>query len=444
MDTTAEEGTQPRRKPRIFYGWWIVFIVFLSDVIQGSSVYAFPIFYKPMAAALGWSRTTVALAPTLRSFMNAFIAPFIGRLVDIRGPRLIMLVGAVLIGGVSMAMAGIREIWQYFLVYSVIGSVALVAEGNLVTQSTVSKWFIRKRGRATAFTTLGVSLGGLLFTPVGAFIVVQYGWRTGWVVLAIMAWVFLVPGALFMRRQPEDYGLLPDGATPVPAETRAGEEPGEAAKKPAAGLEDVWTLPQAIRSPTFWLILMAFNLGGISIGSVTLHQFNFITDKGFSTVTAATVVSLYAFLAIVAKLIYGFVSERIHIRYLAIICMVGGSIAISIFNFATTAQSLYIYAVVYGLTRGAYILVTPLAWANYFGRTFQGTIRGFTAPFNLISNAAGPLMGAWIFDQYGSYRIAFLIYSGTFLLGAFLMFLAKPTKPPVLKQGTAPAPTQTP
>lgn len=435
MDIPAEETPKAQRKPRIYYGWWVVLIAFFTDFIQGTNAYAFPIFYKPMTQTLGWSRTTVALAPTLRTFANAFLSPWIGRLVDRQGPKMIMLAGAMLMGITSVAMSGIHEVWQYFLVYSVIGSIALVAEGSLVTQATVSKWFVRKRGRAMAFVTLGVSAGGLAFTPLGTYIVVNYGWRTGYIALGILAWVLLIPGSLFMRRRPEDMGLLPDGATPKPvADPVAAPSQSEPQKAASAdALEDIWTLPQAIRSPNFWLLLMAFNLGGMSIGAVTFHQFNYITDKGFTPAAAAGVVSLYAFLAIVAKLVYGFVSERLHIRYLVVLCMVGGGIAISIFNFATSLQHLYIYAVVYGLTRGAFILVTPLAWANYFGRTFQGTIRGFASPFGLITSAGGPLFGAWVFDHYGSYTIAFLVYSATFLIGAFLVFLAKPTKPPVLK-----------
>ena len=445
VDTKASEGTQARPKSRIFYGWWIVFRAFLSDFVQGANVYSFPVFYKPMVQSLGWSRTTVAFAPTLRTFINAFISPWLGRIVDRHGPRGILLVGAVVMGTTSMAMSYIGEVWQYFLVYSVIGSVAVVAEGNLVNQATVAKWFVRKRGRAMAFATVGVSLAGLIFTPVATLIVVHYSWRLGFFLLGVLAWVLLVPSAFAMRRRPEDMGLLPDGDQPATAQTDVAVQPDGASKKKSAGQvgEDSWTLQQAIRSPSFWLIMFAFNLTGISIGSVTLHQFNYITDKGFSATTAAAVVSLYAFLAIIAKLVYGLVSERVHIRYLAIICMVGGGIAISIINFATSVQYLYIYAVVYGLTRGAIILVTPLAWANYFGRNFQGTIRGFTAPFGLISSAAGPLFGAWVYDHYHSYRIAFLLYSVTFLLAAFLMYLAKPTKPPVLKAKT-PAPVQAP
>ena len=444
MDTKAPEGAKTRSKRRIYYGWWIVGVAFLSDFISGANAYGFPIFYKPMAKELGWSRTTVAIAPTLRTVFSALLlSPIIGRMVDRRGPQAIMLVGAILMGVTSLGMTLVGEVWQYILVYSIIGAAAVVSEGNLVTMATVSKWFVRKRGRATAFVTLGVSLGGLAFTPVGTYLVVHYSWHAGWIFLGILSWILLVPSSFFMRRQPEDMGLLPDDARPSPtaSPTQAiGKEAPQEGRR-ADAFEEIWTLQQAIRSPAFWLILMAFNLGSMSISAVTLHQFNYITDKGFSEATAASVVTLYAFLAIVAKVIYGFVSERVHIRYLTMVSMIGGGIAISIFNFATSAQSLYIYAVVYGLTRGAFILVTPLAWANYFGRTFQGTIRGFTGPFGLISSAGGPLFGAWVFDHYGSYQGAFVVFSATFLIGAFLMYLAKPTKPPVLKRATAPEKT---
>ncbi len=435
MDAKATENAKGGSKPRIFYGWWIVLVAFLSDFISGANAYGFPIFYKPMAKELGWSRTTVAIAPTLRTLFSALLlSPVVGRMVDRRGPKVIMLVGAILMGITSVGMVFVGEVWQYILVYSIVGAAAVVSEGNLVTMATVSKWFVRKRGRATAFVTLGVSIGGLLFTPVGTYLQVNHGWQSGWLFLGILSWILLIPSSFFMRRQPEDMGLLPDNAQPTPAASSASSAVKEAQRRGrgADAFEEVWTLGQAIRSPAFWLILMAFNLGSMSISAVTLHQFNYITDKGFSEATAASVVTLYAFLAIIAKLVYGFVSERVHIRYLAIFCMIGGGIAISIFNFAATAQHLYIYAIVYGLTRGAFILVTPLAWANYFGRTFQGTIRGFTGPFGLISSAGGPLFGAWIYDHYGSYKIAFVFYSATFLIGAFLMFLAKPTKPPVI------------
>ena len=440
MSTEAVETEQPQREPRIFYGWWIVVVGFLSELIQGASVYTFPVFYKPMAEALNWSRTTVAWAPTLRTFVSASISPWVGRWVDHRGPKGIMVVGALLMGATSVAMAGIGEVWHYLLVYSLLGSFAFVTRGPLVTIVTISKWFIRRRGRAIAFVTMGVSLAGVIFTPLGAFVIDAYGWRTAWVLLGILTWIVLIPSSLFMRRQPEDIGLLPDGLKPAPsqnaypADITASHEEGQ----PTQALEDVWTLRQALRAPSFWLILIAFNLGGMAINSVLIHQFNYITDKGFSIAVAASVVTVYAFFAIIAKLIYGFASERVHIRYLVIVSFTGGGIAISILNFADSVTALYIYAITYGLTRGAFLLVTPLTWANYFGRTFQGTIRGVATPFNMFAGAFGPLFAAWVYDTQGDYELAFTVFSITFLLGAFFIFLAKPTKPPTSTPSQSP------
>ena len=427
MDTEAVETQKPRQKPRVYYGWWIVFVSFLSEVTGGISVYAFPVFYKPMAEAMGWSRTTVALAPTLRTFVSAFISPLIGRLIDHRGPRVIMVIGAILLGGSFVAMAAIGELWHYMLVYSVIGGVALVTRGNLVTLVTVAKWFVRKRGRATAFVTLGVSLSGVIFTPLGAYLVNVYGWRASWVILGVITWIVLViPAAIFMRRQPEDMGLLPDGEDPANSTTKDAPEGGRS----GGDQEETWTLHQAIRAPTFWLIILTFNLGNMSLTGILLHQFNYITDKGFSEAIAATVITVYAFNAIVAKLIYGFVSERVHIRYLVIICFIGAAIGVAILNAATTIQALFAYTVVYGFTRGSFLTIMPLTYANYFGRRFLGTIRGFSTPFNLFASAGGPLFAAWIFDTKGSYSLAFTVFSVTFLLGAFFMFLAKPRRLP--------------
>lgn len=402
---------------------------FLSELIQGASVYTFPVFYKPMAEALNWSRTTVAWAPTIRTFVTAAISPLIGRWVDHRGPRGIMIIGAILMGATSVAMSGIEEIWQYILVYSLLGAVAFVTRGPLVTMVTISKWFIQKRGRAMAFVTLGVSLAGVIFTPLGAYAISEYGWRTAWILLGILTWVVLIPSSVFMRRQPEDMGLLPDGQSTSKSPTQLLNGVSET-NSSSEVLEEIWTLQEALRSRSFWLILVAFLLGGMAINSVLIHQFNYITDKGFPISVAASVITLYAFFAIIAKLVYGFLSERIHIRYLVIVSFVGGGVAISILNYAESITVLYIYAIVYGLTRGAFLLVTPLTWANYFGRTFQGTIRGVATPFNMVASAAGPLFGAWVYDTQDSYFMAFGVFSITFLLGAFFIFLAKPTRRP--------------
>jgi len=207
------EAARTGEKPRFFYGWLVVVACFMGDfMMAGVSTHAFGVLLKPMSEDLGWSRTMATFAMTMRSFVSAFSGPIVGPLLDRRGPRVIMVVGATIAGIGIMAQGWVTEIWQFYLVYGVLGSLGMMAMGGLVTSTTVSKWFVRKRGRATAIVMAGLPMGGAVLVPVTQFVISNYGWRGAWVVLGLLVWVLVVPlAALFMRRTPEDMGLRPDG-----------------------------------------------------------------------------------------------------------------------------------------------------------------------------------------------------------------------------------------
>lgn len=414
------------RHRRFFYGWWIVVVSLLSDLVgTGATAYTFGVFYKPMGVEFGWSRSLIAGAVTLRSITSGLVGPVIGPLVDRLGPRLIMVSGGMIGGLTIMAMGFMGNIVHLYILYGVIGALALTATGPLVTQTTVAKWFIRKRGRATAITAMGVSIAGMILVPITAYLIDAYGWRVAWSALGLLALVVMVPlSAIFMRRTPEDYGLQPDGESD-PKATQAGS-----ASAPARALETTWTLRAAIRTKALWLIILAFDLASMSISAILLHQVNYMSDKGFSTTTAAAVVSFYAFCAILAKLIWGIIAERVPVRYLNFVCFTGGAAGILILIQANTTFHLFLFAVVYGLTRGAYVLLIPLTYANYFGRAFLGAIRGFTYPFNIIASVGGQLFAAAVYDFTKSYDLAFYLFAGTSMLAGAILLLAKPPRAP--------------
>ncbi len=366
------------RHRRFFYGWWIVIVAFFSDLVgTGATAYTFGVFYKPLGDEFGWSRSMIAGVATGRSLVSSVIGPVIGPLVDHRDSRAIMAVGGV-VGGLSLiamgfisndpAMASI----QFYILYGVLGALALTATSSLVTQTTVAKWFIRKRGRVTAITSMGVSVAGIVMVPLATLLIAEFGWRTAWATLGVIAMVVMVPLSLLMRRTPEDMGLNPDGEKdPVPTQTSATPAPARAS-------EATWTLSQAVRTRALWLIIISYNLASVSVSAILLHQINYMSDKGFSATTAAAVVSFYSFCAIIAKLIWGLVAEKVHVQYLNVMCFSGIAAGIIVLINATSVWQLFLFSAVYGLTRGAYVLLTPLTYADYCGRTVRGAIRVFS------------------------------------------------------------------
>lgn len=432
---SVESKTAEKQPRKIFWGWYIVLVSASASFVTGG-IYGtgFGVFFKPMAQDLGLTRTMVAGGSTLRTFLSTAALPIIGPLVDKYGPRTIMTVAASTAVVFTILMGQVRNVFEFYLVFAIVGPLMAAGMGELVTNTSVAKWFVRHRGRAMAFSTSGLSAGIAIVTPINEFIISRWGWRTAWVVSGFIIMVFvLIPTTLFMRRRPEDMGLLPDGE-PAPIETEkngSGEARAASAAK-GADLEESWTLKEALRMPTLWLIIAATDLAGMSISGIGFHQVPYVTDIGFSSAIAASMITVWGTFAFISKLIFGFLSERYHVRYLMIISCLGGAAGIVILMNAPGLglPGIYGYAVVNGFFRGAYPTLAPLIWANYFGRTFLGTIRGVVAPFSLIASAGGPLLAGYLYDRTESYSLAFGIFVVTFVLATGFMSMAKPPQRP--------------
>ena len=412
---------------RFFYGWVIVAVAFLGDLVAaGIGFYGFGVFLKPMSQEFGWTRAMTAGALTFRSIISGLTAPLVGTLVDRRGPRLIMTVGGALGGLGFVLLSRMSELWHLYLVYGLLGAVGMIGVGGLVSNSTIAKWFIQKRGRAIAIATTGLSLGGVVFTPLTERLIALLGWRGAWVILGIIAWALVIPtSAAFMRRRPEDVGLLPDGLD----QASSGKEPSKSITvqlKQKVFVERTWTLQEALHTRALWLIVLAFNMAGLSAAAIPFHHVAYVTDRGFTSTQAALSLTVFAFCAAVAKLIWGFVAERIHMRYCVMGVYLGSALALLLLLNARSIETIFAFSVLFGLSFGGQVVLNPLTWANYYGRDFLGTILGVVQPFTMIASAVGPLFAGYVYDVTKSYQRAFFTFLLGFLLGAGFMYLAKP------------------
>ncbi|HLC29824.1 MAG TPA: MFS transporter, partial [Dehalococcoidia bacterium] len=278
------------------------------------------------------------------------------------------------------------------------------------------------RGRALGFSAAGISAGIAVIAPINDAIISAHGWRTAWVFSGfLIGAVVLLPTILFMRQTPESMGLLPDGDEAPPPVPAAGQA---AAARPQ---EEIWTLREAVRTPALWLMLAGLDLAGMGVSGITIHQVPYVTDLGYAPAVAASMITVWGIFALTAKIVFGFLGERYTVRYLTAICFFGSALGVLIFMQADRGIFfIYAYAVVHGLLRGGYPLLVPLTWANYYGRTFLGTIRGVIAPFSLISSAGGPVFAGWLYDRTGNYTIAFGMFIVALALGGLLILLAKP------------------
>jgi MFS family permease len=421
MDT-SKHPTPPHPTPRrIYYGWIVLAVAMVAGSFStGLGVWGVSIFLRPMTEALGWSRSSFFAALTVRSLVAGVLAPFIGPLLDTpKGPRRLMLLSAVLLGVSLMGVRFVNNIWEFYLLFGVVGGIAQVTGANSLTHSILPKWFVRKRGRVLGIAAMGPGLGPMIF-PVSIQSLIEFtDWRTAWFVLGIVAIAILVPMSFLVRTRPEDMGLLPDGDIVPP------EERGEGRPRQPRRLEGL-TRSEGIRTPAFWLIVVSFMLVGIGIGGFHANLVPFFQDAGLSAGTAALSGTAFAICSVSTRPIWGILAERVPVRYILgpLLIMAAGSVLL-VLNVGGK-PSMLIAAGVHGVAIGAYISLQGLVVADYFGRAHLGAINGMIRPFMTGAGALSPLMIAVLFDLRDSYTVAFLIIAVGWLFAGVLMFMASP------------------
>lgn len=426
LRASPDVGTAPvvaatRRTP-LYYGYWLVGAAFVAQFVSvGTQNYVIGIFLKPMTQELGWTRTEFTLARTLGQFVLAFTGLLIGGYVDRRGGRRPMTVGITILTAALFLLSYVHSLWQWVLLNGVLLTAGAALVGNLVVNVTLSKWFVQKRGRVVGIAAMGVSFAGIALPTLMTAVVDSFGWRVAWRVLAVGAAVLVYPLTLLIRRAPEDDGLHPDGRTD--AQVAAGL--GSAA---AADLAASLTRAQAMRTPTFYLIVLAFGLFSISIPVMLLQTIPFMTDAGYSRATASLMITLTSIPAFLTKPVWGYFIDRTEARWLAAIGAALIAVALVLVVVAVRTQTpplVYLGFVTLGCGWGGQIPLQEVVWASYFGRRYLGAVRSAGLPFSLIISASAPILTSVYFDRVGSYDGAFLALAGLTTIAAVVMLLVR-------------------
>ncbi|MCZ6892298.1 MAG: MFS transporter [Chloroflexi bacterium] len=407
-----------------FYGWVIVTAAFFASFSGGGiQAFTFGVFIKPMSEGLGWSRTAITGALTVRTYAGAALSPVFGRLVDRHGPRYLMMLTAIVGGIATLLLSRVVTIWQFYALFGLMGLSGGTGAGGVVTEATVSKWFIRLRGRAIAFGTMGNVAAGVILAPLVGVVIAISGWEAAWLVIAAIFFGLLLPFSFLMARQPEDMGLLPDGAK--------SREEVQALFQRKGNMESAysWRLKEALRTRALWILLAAQVIAGFPSSSVVIHHYSYITDEGFSSAVAAGVLGTLAISAAAARIIWGLLVERYPVRYCMAASYFGDVLGLLILLTGLNlgfAPMLFLFSVVYGLNIGGTVVLTSVGIANYFGRDFVGTIRGTMMAITTSSVALGPVLVSMAYDAQGTYFRAFEVLVGLFLISAFVVLFAKP------------------
>ena len=405
---------------RLYYGWWIVLGAILCNfAFLSVSQSSIGVFTLPMVDDLGWKVWQYTLGPSIAIGTGAFSSIVVGSILDKRGPKPLIFTGASM-SAVCLVLLGIQSsLMVYLFVYLIAGFVGWNLFSPFVVNSAVNKWFIRKRGWALALGSSGISLGSLVTPLILTGIVDNSGWRTGYFSLGVFILVLIIPVSFFMRRTPEDHGLLPDGIDDY-------DDPGsldipESEFRP-------FNRSEAINTSSFWFLAFGFTLIAAGLACVLIHAIPFSQESGFARTVGAIGISVNGLANLSSKPVWGFAMQRFHPRFLVMVAYSISSIGVALMLLSgpiSLIPMLLAGVFLYGFGFGGTIPLSESLWARYFGRAHIGSIRGITQPIRILGTAVAPVLVGLLFDITDTYRPGFVLVIGALLLGAILVFLSR-------------------
>ncbi len=425
MRENKAPSTPGTGKPRLYYGWVIVAVIGLGGFTQSAESYpVLGVLLKPMTEEFGWTRTDFAGSTMLGTLMGGLLALKVGPMIDRLGARWTLTASFAVLGSTLVLLALIQTLWQFYIL-QIVGRALTMGVLALALGVVVPKWFVDKRGRAVAFGGLGQRIGNAVTPLYVQHLVSQGSWRQATAVAGILMWVVsMVPIAIFLRRRPEDMGLLPDGADPE--EARRRQEAVAAGTVSAPREETSMTREQALRHPSFYFLVVAFSLVFVAAPALNLHMLPYMTDQGITEGYAVLAVALLSACAGAGSILTGFLSERITARTTLVGILAMMSVGFVGLLFVQEAWQAMLWGIYYGLSFGGMFILQQIIFADFYGRDNVGAIRGVVWPIQMVFNASGPFVASVAFDTLGSYTVIFLLFAAFVMIASFLLILAKP------------------
>ena len=430
MGITSSHNVLLSLPRRVNYGWWVLLVTALAAFFAtGSSGWTFTVMVKPMALAFESSHSQVVGVLAWSGILSALLAPLAGRIVDRHGARVVLTVSLIILGFMTVLSSRTSALWQFYLIFGIGLAASQSGVWMVGAQAVAANWFIRKRGIAFGTIATAMAVAGVFFSISAQEILDRWDWRMVWLIIGLAIIVIPVPLVwLVVRRRPEDMGLRPDGDVSQTPTSRASEP-----QRHSEGVGEVsWTLSEAARTRTFWILNASLVLIGFPAMGVIIVMHPYFTDLGVSSGTAARLVSFYALCNTLGALVWAGLIQLLSVRALLapFAMLYGASIALMVWvGNLSSVTLLFLSMVPLGIVVMGTVQLVNQVWADYYGRQQVGSILGVSSLIRTVSMAFGPLIAAGIHDSGGSYGPAFVLFAVfCFVAGVGLLFAKPPRK----------------
>ena len=385
-------------------GWVVVAAGALITWMAMGALLSLPVFLAPISADTGWSRGGIGFAMTLNFLTMGIGSAVWGNLSDRYGPRVILVVGVVLLGaGLALASRS-TTLLQFQAIY---GLLIGVAAGSLMVplMSTVVLWFDDHRALAVSLVSSGIGVAPMTVSPFAANLVVTHGWRASQLILAAAVVLLLVPAALCIRRPSH-----------MPAATAAGG---------LGGAELKAATRRALRSRAFVVLSLTFFACCATHAGPIFHTISYAIGCGLPPMTAVTIYSVEGFAGLVGRLVFGVLGDRVGVKRMIVVGLVTQALAAGSYILATGLGDFYVVAFVFGMAYGGVMPLYSALARDYFAPQIMGSVLGAMTLLSGLGMALGPAFGGWVYDHFHDYT---WMYLGSLAvgLGAGAIALALP------------------
>ena len=414
------------RRPNLFYGWWMVALGgFITSLNKAAVNKGFPVFILPVEEFFGASRAQVSFIFALARSENGPTGPLAGWLVDRFGPRAALFLGAAMTGGGFLILGQTRSIWGFALIYLGVITIGSNIGFSYSMSALINNWFYRRKATAMSWFQAIDSLAPVLLVPVLDRTIRSVGLETTFTAIGLILLATVLPLSFFIKNTPESMGLTMDGDPPI--DDQALENSGERATLRHPPPVD-YSVKGAMRTPTYWILVLATALRLIAKAAIMLHIIPIIISKGVDRADAALVFSLLLLITIPLYLVVGWLADRFPKNLVLMLASVAGTLSFLVL--ASPAQSLgvvLLFVILFSIAEAS----APTNWAVlgvYFGRKAFGQLRGYVQLANFPGALAAPVLVGWWYDLHESYTVPLWIFAGVFALGALTFGLMRRPK----------------
>jgi MFS family permease len=390
------------------YRWTIVALGGLMGCVAVGAMFSLAVFLTPMSENTGWSRAGISFGMTINFIVMAFGSFGWGAASDRWGARVVTLCGAVLLGMALTLASRSQTLLSFQLTYGIL--VGLAASAFFAPMiATVTGWFETRRNLAVSLVSAGMGMAPLTISPLASWLITQYGWRPAMFYIGVLAWVLLIPAALFVRRPPAPGAA---GAMPAPPPKPDREQ-----------------IARALTSTPFLVLGFTFMLCCAAHSGPIFHMVSYVQYCGLGLSAAVNVYSVEGAAGLGGRVLIGMLADRFGAKRLLIITLALQSACIAAYLQVNELSEFYTLAVIFGIAYGGGMPLYASLARDYFGQHIMGTVFGAATMLSSLGMASGPVLGGWIFDTYNNYAWLY-IASSLVAVGAVLLAVVfpKPTR----------------